>query len=523
MNARRTRAALAVVGLGISSVAGTVSCFNSHVFDIIDSCQVAQESIQVPIQPTNAADILIVVDNSGSMCEEQANLVENFFNDQQTNGTFECPLADPALRDEERFKNPLESVVNSELAECGFIQILSAYDNDFRVGVITTDVGPCDNRFGIADDPNQATHPNNCKQMAQVGWNRKPQRGCLQAPVAWEQKFLTPETENIGEQFASLLDNVQTFGSGFERGLDAMRIFLDPNSDRHESCASDRDDFIRQDASLLIIFLTDEDDCSHEDIAAFPDENAAEGCEGNETFPETRDPPVSSAFCYDKVGSLTPVSAYSQFLQNYKGNTGDVRIAVIAGGVFDAENSTVAQGCRVVDGAPSGLCTPSRGTSNYTIGGALCDPANLDAQGLPACCEADPGSRYYSLAEDIGANNAFTDSICFASFRDTMRELAQFAAKVESYTLDEPPQIPEALQVEIIRSGSGGVATPINRIPDDDPDPEGGDGWFLEEDRRTIRFYGSATPQPGDDIRIFVLRETSEDTGGNRCVGFSSE
>src|SRR4051812_32250712 len=82
----------------------------------------------VAVPKQQAADILVVVDNSGSMFEEQDNLAKNFLNQVAA----ECPLQDlkniPA-----DFKNPAPELYtgNGPLAKCGFIQLVAAFDNDF--------------------------------------------------------------------------------------------------------------------------------------------------------------------------------------------------------------------------------------------------------------------------------------------------------------------------------------------------------------------------------------------------------
>ncbi|MCC7112251.1 MAG: hypothetical protein IT382_23355, partial [Deltaproteobacteria bacterium] len=68
--------------------------------DAHDYCVKTIESeVQVPTE--RAADILIVVDNSGSMAEEQQNLVANFLNQDPA----ACPLQDLNNIPEE-LKNP---------------------------------------------------------------------------------------------------------------------------------------------------------------------------------------------------------------------------------------------------------------------------------------------------------------------------------------------------------------------------------------------------------------------------------
>src|SRR3990172_7363802 len=140
-----------------------------------DYCVKTIESdIEVPTE--RAADILIVVDNSGSMAEEQQNLADNFLNQDPA----ACPLQDLKNIPEE-YKNPAPALYQGAgpLAQCGFIQLVAAFENDFRVGVITTDVGLCDNRVPSAQGGD--------------AWGFRPQRGCLQpdsAPGGTARKVL---------------------------------------------------------------------------------------------------------------------------------------------------------------------------------------------------------------------------------------------------------------------------------------------------------------------------------------------
>lgn len=365
-------------------------------------------------------DILLVVDNSGSMCEEQQNLVDNFFDDG-------CPIADLGAVPE-AWRDPDEATLNELSAQCGMVQVLAALGVDARFGVITTDVGPCDNRYGIADDPAFAGHPNICGDTQPLDWGRRPQRGCLQAP-AGAPRFVDMADDDVGGRFAGLIGAVGTYGSGFERGLDAARIFLEADAPA-AGCEGDAAAFLRPGADLLVVFLSDEDDCSHPTSADFPDENAGEGCTGTEDYPEVREPPVSASYCYQRSGALTPVSEFVTFFDQLAAAEGKtVRVASVGGGVYvdNAVDPTPA-GCRIDEnGKPDGVCTASQGNSNFNFPGAPCDPDVLAGNGQPECCAADPGTRYFQLASAFGERGR-VDSICYASFRDTLLEVARLAA-----------------------------------------------------------------------------------------------
>ncbi|MBI1949438.1 MAG: hypothetical protein HYS27_27375 [Deltaproteobacteria bacterium] len=478
---------------------------NRRVFEHVDNVcfRTIKEVVHVPTE--KAADILIVVDNSGSMAEEQQNLVDNFLN--QDAG--ECPLQDLANIPDE-YKNPVRSLYanGGVLSRCGFIQLLSAFENDFRVGVITTDVDVCDNEYLQGGD----------------SWGFHPQRGCLQpdaAPGAGGRKLIAATdlkdddagNDDFAGRFAATLANIRTFGSPFERGLDAVDLFFHaPAERRAPGCADDLATFRRDDAALVVMFLTDEEDCSHGQggmLEVFGDEGAVERCGAWDTTSYWNN--VQPDRCYSNADELSPVAGYADALRAVDEQ---VKVAVIAGGIGDA-GSITASGCLVgANGAPVGgdvdgdgvndTCFESRGLSNYSTSGMPCDADDPASHGGLPCCVADAGSRYYQLAELIGS--AATDSICNASFRSTMLDIAAFIAAVDQVALAEPPANPAAIIVEVTRAGSATVET----VP---PLPVGtscadADGWLLL-DERFIQLCGSARPGPGDTIAVAAAGSSS--------------
>lgn len=483
-----TRMRLALVALTAAGASVGLSSCNKHVFEVVPRDCTTEIRSETPIDVDVPADILIVVDNSGSMCEEQANLVENFFDS-------DCPIDVNNVQPE--YKNPDDELVQQLATQCGFVQLLAAYDNDWRLGVITTDVGQCDDRYNIAETAGLG----GCSGDVETGWGRRPQRGCLQ-PFDHNDRagsrILQRGDQDVGENFAKILNGIQTFGSAYERGLDAMEVFLNPNSSRAPGCENDLDAFLRDEAKLVVIFLTDEDDCSHVDGQfALEDENADESCERN--VEDFKDPQVySPSFCYDRLGDLAPTTRYSSFLKNYKGDENQVSVAVIAGALPNEDGELVAGGCRVAsDGTPQGGCFQSGGNSNQTGSGGLCSPEQ-DYQ----CCTADPGSRYIQFARELGPNRFLNDSICFESFRNTMLDIAKFIAAPNQVRLGKKPANAAAIVVEITRQGET-EPTQMLRIPDE-ADPSGQSGWQYDGDL-TITFYGDARPKPGDTINVNAL------------------
>ncbi len=490
--------ALAVLGAGLL----LTSC-NRRVFQRVENTCLKTVANDIEVPTEKAADILIVVDNSGSMAEEQQNLVENFLNQDAS----ECPLQNLG-EIPDMYLNPVRALYTDggALSQCGFIQLLAAFENDYRVGVITTDVGVCDNRYG----------------QGGAGWGYRPQRGCLQpdsAPGGTMRKLIAASdlddgdatNDDFAQRFRDTLENIRTWGSPFERGLDAVDVFFNaPADQRAPSCEDDLATFRRDDAALVVIFLTDEEDCSHGQggmLEEFGDENEGEFCGG---FINSA---IQPAHCYESPEALSPVEGYVDALLAVDASA---KVAVIAGGVGEAGDISPS-GCLVsgtgtpVGGDSSGdgvndVCFESGGMSNYTQPDYPCDPAKPETHGGLPCCVADPGSRYYEFARLVG--NPATDSICNASFRATMLDIAAFIAAVDQVALAEPPSSPSAVIVEITRAGSD-EQTKVNALPAG-ADCATSDGYQLV-DERFIQLCGSARPGPGDTISVRAAGQASEE------------
>lgn len=146
------------------------------------------ETFTIEDEPTNKVDILFVVDNSGSMADDQATLAENF-------ATF------------------IESANN-------------ATDIDFHMGVTSTDV---------LDGTN-----------------------ALNGRLLGPPHVLTPATPNLQTTFESYAV-LGTNGAGIELGLEAMRLALS-----EPLRSTDNAGFLRANAALSVIVVSDEDDAGDE-------------------------------------------------------------------------------------------------------------------------------------------------------------------------------------------------------------------------------------------------------------------
>jgi hypothetical protein len=154
-------------------------------------------------------DLVFVVDNSGSMGQEQANLTSNFPNFITTLNGFRTKGGDPL---------------------------------DYRVAVTTTD-----------------------NSTDRGAFRRTGANGCNPGPT---RPWLERNDANLSQAF-SCRANVGTSGSSSEVGLECMKQALTTRMTDGTNKANGQD-FLRQDALLAFIIITDEDESSSVAINTYP-------------------------------------------------------------------------------------------------------------------------------------------------------------------------------------------------------------------------------------------------------------
>lgn len=314
--------------------------------------------------PIEVLDVLFVLDSSAGMVEEHERLID-------------------------------------AVAADGLLELLLDSDIDFRIGVITADVGACDNRIPEA--------------MGGAAWGFRPQRGCLHGdgpPDTSPRKVIASadledddETnDDLGARFRSTIENVGTFGSPFVRPFDALEIFLDDTAleRRSEGCESDFFLFRRPIAEFVPIIVTSQEDCSHRDGArGFVDENEGEVC-GEFPAPHTEHDPSACTADTDALGSV------SSYVTSIPDRAPTTRSIVLGGFVGNEET----RGC--VDAVGS-ACFSSGGRSHLTAPGEPCAEDTADARGGLPCCQADAMPRVQSLWGGLGGGGGAVRRESYAS------------------------------------------------------------------------------------------------------------
>jgi len=250
----------------------------------------ARTVAQILPAESTAVDILFVIDNSGSMTDEQEQL-----------GIWSNELFDVLSASGERPDLHI-AVTSSSVPIPQLVQCSSGGGGSLQIG--TAELG--DDRF-IRD-------------------------------VAGESGRETNYTGTLTETFAKMA-RVGDTGCGFEQPVKAARMAL-------SGYGLGAKDFLRDDALLLVVFVTDEDDCSAQDPTLFT-EPYADACSDLGTITSYRCF-EHGVRCFDGKGSrefgerencrpdeesryIESISEFAGFLKGLKPNPAQVVVAAIYG------------------------------------------------------------------------------------------------------------------------------------------------------------------------------------------------
>ena len=260
----------------------------------------------VPADAPVKLDLLFLIDDSPSMAEEQANLARNF----------------PRLIDA--------------------LKKLPAGFPDLHLGVVSSDMGA-----GAANLAGACGISLGNRGVLQVvsGCGLDPKNG----------RYLSSQnggTQNnfdgdISEVFACMA-SLGTNGCGFEHQLQSVRMAL-------SGFVSDNAGFLRSDAHLAVVYITDEDDCSapatstlFEGVTAGQDTSlrcslAGHVCNGKAPPAEVFSTPLANCgAASDGGGKLIPVQTFVDEMKQLR--TQSVSVSVIGGWPTDVASANYAIG-----------------------------------------------------------------------------------------------------------------------------------------------------------------------------------
>ena len=203
-----------------------------HPLQTVPPSTVQQSSQYFPQTLEKDIDILFVIDNSGSMKEEQDNLAKNF------------PRLVDALR------NPKLGPDGSG-KPCGAGNTSGCKIPNVRIGVVSTDLGVpvagIDGCSGAGDGARLLSQP----RGGCVGPS-DPYISYVDGKTNVDAPAIADPIERVKQAF-SCIARLGTDGCGYEHPLEAARRALDGKTNPG---------FLRTNALLAVVFITDEDDCS---------------------------------------------------------------------------------------------------------------------------------------------------------------------------------------------------------------------------------------------------------------------
>lgn len=312
-------------------------------------------------------DLLFMIDDSPSMAEEQANLARNF----------------PRL---------IEALAT-----------LPAGFPDLHLGVVSSDLGTGSSNLGGA-----------CGTSVGDRGALQVREGCGLDPNAG--RYLVSEaggtitnfTGDIAEVFACLA-TLGTSGCGFEHQLQSVRLAL-------SGFVSENQGFLRPDAHLAVVFITDEDDCSapadstmYSGFVKDVDSSlrcslAGHLCGGAPPPMEVYATPLSNCqAASDGGGQLIPVRTFIDEMRRLR--TQSVSVSVIAGWPDDPAGATYGIGYDASSLLPAGSLASV----------PICQSSNG---------EAAVGLRLKQLVDAFGAAGKII-SICQDDFSDAMAQVGE--------------------------------------------------------------------------------------------------
>lgn len=346
----------------LANCQGCLGCTTSPV-DSPDStlprtCQADEPTIE-----PQRLDILFVIDNSNSMREEQ------------------------------------EAVARELTAFVDEIKKAGGLRQDFNVGVITTAVYLHSSMNGVEHFRDFGT-----------GGKLRPvptvlPDGGLNLESTTTERVLNGDDPELVNKFGLLVQQ-GTSGSGQETPFEAMRLALASELTTKPLAEGGNGGFLRDGARLLIVLLTDEDDCSETN---------------RPSVVKVSDNPAV-ADCTDQMMSLGTVADYFKIFNELKDSEGSRREVIFTAIGPVGRDTKVAMS--VIDGM---------------------QVRNLDC---PTSNQA--GFRVRQMAESFDVSLANLDSICRDSFRETLIRIAELASVAQVIEVRNVPD-PRLLQVSITR------------------------------------------------------------------------
>jgi len=441
--------------LALCALAG---CQNYN-FNPVGKCVIQPGSRRVEVGGAGTADVLFVVDDSGSMASEQASLARNF-------GSFVNALAQTQQQRAATGLQPFEfhiAITTSSIFEgwlpssgsptCSGQPLQCAISASRYTGQPAS--LSCSDQGAACDDLVENYFPNftlfGCSAGIGTAGAAYPQGSFVAAPGnpsvlhftkdVWAgTTTATASLATLSTQFQQNI-NVGTCGSGmeqhFEAGLLAVQKALAGQQPNTKA-----DEWPHAGAKMVVVWIGDEDDCSNPNdptkALAFDPHNGASSNPG------------ADVCIADQLAATHKMFPLDKYVSYFGGLGRDFGAAFI----YSADPTS----CQTDPTNPNiRVCKPGTCTCQCPASCASCGPTAAGACNIPSDCSgkipalAVPGgSRYAELSSLFRGQgkSTFEGSVCDADWGTTLKGIAQLVTPKDQITL---PTQPAASEVALLR------------------------------------------------------------------------
>lgn len=437
---------------------GLLGC-QDYVFDQKCAESIKEQQLERPAATPTPADILFIVDNSGSMADEQQKLAESF----------------------DRFIN--------EIAGSG----------DYHIAVASTDqASGGGERDGLVNVTFSQSAPNNLLEInaadcrpANIGL------GCFRGPNP-STRIIDSSTMDRNAQISNFRTNVLvgSCGSGDETGLKATISALEQSGNGECNAG-----FLRPEANLVVVIVSDEEDF----------ETSVPVAQYVNDLTNLKDPSqIRLAMIVGSVDgrasncSINEADACGSLCRNMPPRGSQNNCSVGGGGaqcpageiclqpgrceneVLQFWNNTHCGWCSYYNTAD--CCSALAGNRYVEFARAMeARIAQADSNIEIANCRGEPGTRVACLV----------DTICQNNFGDTLARIARDLVITTEYSLVPAATYPPGVRVKVTggRFGAGVDLTP------------GEDFQVNEQGSKLTLSAGDKTPTAGESLDIYYVSE----------------
>lgn len=412
-------------------LAGACQDYN---FNPVGHCIVQPGSTRITLSNLSTADVLFIVDDSGSMLGEQQNLAANF-------GTFIKTLSDTNVARVNKGLDPLDfhiAVTNSSVFRnntnfltckkdgTGALKCCDAGNNCTAQDCLTEgkSCGNYSTNYIVQNcampsqmfkdgDPYPAGHfiakPGNAKVL-----HFTKDLYCAPGSNPCKLQLDSAKINALQQQFQ---DNATpgTCGSGEEQHLQAAYLAVDKALGGEQPDANG--EWPHQGAKLVVVWMGDEDDCSNtadplKALVLEQDPNYGDSCMADEALAVPQQKHV-------------PLKTYDDYFHSLGRSFGAAFIV-----------------------------STKDGTCNYNDNGATCQAGICACQTTPGpdCGGQSQGNRFIQLANLFRqrGDQVVVGSICDASFSKTLENIAHIVEPPNALTLPTPPASKDIIVLRIV-------------------------------------------------------------------------